>query len=72
MSQPRQQLRIIFSELARRVEFTSVFQHANRLPKSRLLGGQVEPKDGVMIKVAQVRPQTYGYDRIKERATAVA
>ena len=61
MSQARQQLRIIFSEFARRVDFTSPFQGTSVMPKSRLIGGQVEPLDGVPMTVARIRPQTFGY-----------
>lgn len=61
MSQARQQLRVIFSEFARRVEFSSQFEGTDSLPLSRLIGGQVEPKDGVPITVTEIRPQNYGY-----------
>lgn len=63
MSQARQQLRIIFSEFARRVEFTSEFQGTTGMPKSRLIGGQTEPLDGVPITVKAIRPRTYGYPK---------
>lgn len=71
MSQARQQLRIIFSELARRVEFSSPFEGTHTLPRSRLLGGQVEPLDGVPMTVKSVRPQCDGYPdnlSVKDRA----
>lgn len=64
MSQARQQLRIIFSELARRVEFSSPLQAINGLPRSRLLGGQVEPLEGVPMTVSVIRPQNYGYPEV--------
>ncbi|MDX1694129.1 MAG: cytochrome P450 [Ketobacteraceae bacterium] len=67
MSQARQQLRVIFSEFARRVEFSSAFEGTSSLPTSRLIGGQVEPRDGVPVRVREVRPQNYGYS---ESATA--
>lgn len=63
MNQAKQQLRIIFSEFARRVDFTSEFQGTHTLPKSKLLGGQTEPLEGVPITVKTVRPQTYGYPK---------
>lgn len=70
MSQARQQLRVIFSEFARRVEFSSEFEGSNTLPLSRLIGGQVEPKEGVPIQVKEIRPQNYGYPtNLKEVAT---
>ncbi len=61
MNQARQQLRIIFAELARRVEFTSEFQGSNVLPRSRMIGGQTEPEKGVWVKVKSVRPENYGF-----------
>lgn len=61
MSQARQQLRIIFSEFVRRVEFASSFEGTTTLPRSRLLGGQVEPLEGVPITVKTLRPYDYGY-----------
>ncbi len=63
MNQARQQLRIIFAEFARRVEFTSEFQGGNSktLPRSRLIGGQTEPEHGVMLKVKEVRPYDFGF-----------
>ena len=63
MNQARQQLRIIFAEFARRVEFTSEFQggNENTLPRSRLIGGQTEPQHGVMLTVKSVRPYNYGF-----------
>lgn len=60
MSQARQQLRVIFSEFARRVDFTSAFEGTSELPVSRLIGGQVEPRDGVPVQVKAIRPQDYG------------
>ena len=61
MNQARQQLRIIFAELARRVEFTSEFQHTTALPRSRMIGGQTEPEKGVWITVKSLRPENYGF-----------
>lgn len=72
MGQARQQLRIIFSEFARRVDFTSGFQGSTGLPTSRLLGGQVEPKEGVMITVSQIRSRQNGYDRSVSPTASVA
>lgn len=62
MNQARQQLRIIFAELARRVEFTSEFQNTTALPRSRMIGGQTEPEKGVWITVKSVRPENYGFE----------
>lgn len=61
MNQARQQLRIIFAELARRVEFTSEFQNTTTLPRSRMIGGQTEPEKGVWITVKSVQPESYGF-----------
>lgn len=61
MNQGRQQLRIIFAELARRVEFSSEFQNTNKLPRSRMIGGQTEPEKGVWLTVKEVRPAQYGF-----------
>lgn len=68
MNQGRQQLRIIFAELARRVEFTSEFQGSNTLPRSRMIGGQTEPEKGVWLTVKEVRPATYGYPALAKTA----
>lgn len=73
MGQAKQQLRIIFSELARRVDFTSVFDNTHTLPRSRLLGGQVEPQRGVPIKVKTIRPANYGFpEAVNVRSMAEA
>lgn len=69
MSQAKQQLRVIFSEFARRVDFTSEFEGTNTLPRSRLIGGQVEPQLGVPVKVAKIRPQDYGYPKAQTDST---
>lgn len=71
MNQARQQLRIIFAELARRVEFTSEFQNNSRLPRSRMIGGQTEPEKGAWVKVKSVRPENFGFPvAVEQKATA--
>jgi cytochrome P450 len=60
MSHAKQQLRVIFGELARRVDFSSPFDGTTGLPRSKLLGGQVEPLEGVPLTVTAVRPASYG------------
>lgn len=66
MNQARQQLRLIFGELARRVEFTSEFDGGNTLPRSRMIGGQTEPEKGVKLTVKTVRPFDHGFsDEVK-------
>ncbi|MCG8311615.1 MAG: cytochrome P450 [Pseudomonadales bacterium] len=66
MNQARQQLRIIFAEFARRVEFTSEYQggNENTLPRSRLIGGQTEPQHGVMLTVKSIRPYNFGFPEV--------
>lgn len=68
MNQGRQQLRIIFAELARRVEFTSEFQNSSKLPRSRMIGGQTEPEKGVWLTVREVRPTTFGLPELAKTA----
>ena len=70
MNQARQQLRIIFAELARRVDFTSEFQGTNTLPRSRMIGGQTEPEKGVWITVKTVRPENFGFPKVAEKLSA--
>lgn len=70
MNQARQQLRIIFAELARRVEFTSEFQNTKGLPRSRMIGGQTEPEKGAWVTVKSVRPYSYGFAEEKQRLSA--
>lgn len=64
MNQARQQLRIMFAEFARRVEFTSEFQGTNEMPRSRMIGGQTEPEKGVMLTVKNIRPYNYGFESL--------
>ncbi|MCG8672483.1 MAG: cytochrome P450 [Pseudomonadales bacterium] len=54
--QARQQLRILFSEFARRVEFTSKFDNNNKWPGQQQAGGQTVPKGGVPVKVKSIKP----------------
>jgi len=56
MNQGKQQLKLIFSEIARRVEFTSEYQKLGKLPRSRMIGGQTEPENGVIATVKSVLP----------------
>ncbi len=66
MNQARQQLRIIFAEFARRVEFTSEFETSEELPRSRMIGGQTEPEKGAWLTVKKVRPYDYGFEKKPE------
>ncbi|MEZ5507615.1 MAG: cytochrome P450 [Gammaproteobacteria bacterium] len=70
MNQARQQLRIIFAEFARRVEFTSEFQGTKALPRSRMIGGQTEPEKGAWITVKSVRPYSHGFAKSEEKLSA--
>ncbi|OUS29433.1 hypothetical protein A9Q99_10080 [Gammaproteobacteria bacterium 45_16_T64] len=70
MGHARQQLRVIFSEFARRVEFGSEFEGTNTLPRSRLIGGQTEPQLGVPITVKKIRPSDYGCPAIETESAA--
>ncbi|CBL45556.1 Predicted cytochrome P450 [gamma proteobacterium HdN1] len=73
LNQARQQLRIAFAEFARRVEFTSEYQHSNKMPRSRMIGGQTEPEKGVWLTVKQIRPESYGMpDTVGAAETATA
>ncbi|MCG8673389.1 MAG: cytochrome P450 [Pseudomonadales bacterium] len=57
----KSQLRILFAEFARRVEFTSKYdEHNNQFPRSQQIAGQTSPQGGLLVKVAKVRPESYG------------
>jgi cytochrome P450 len=71
MNQARQQLRIIFAEIARRVTFTSVHAEGNDWPIPRQIGGQTEPDVGVMVTVAEVRPEDTDFPA-KSNVTPIA
>lgn len=58
--QARQQLRILFSELARRVEYTSPFDGNDKWPGQQQDGGQTVPKGGVPITIKSVKPYNSG------------
>ncbi|HET8706693.1 MAG TPA: cytochrome P450, partial [Pseudomonadales bacterium] len=60
-NQAKQQLRIIFAEFARRVDFTSKYSNNDIWPGQRQVSGQTEPQGGVPVKVLNVRPEFYGY-----------
>lgn len=60
-NQARQQLRIIFAEFARRVEFTSIYANNDKWPGQRQVSGQTEPAGGVPVSVVRVLPETVGY-----------
>ncbi len=70
MQQARQQLRLIIAEIARRVTFQCDEDYIGNdtLPTPRLMGGQTEPKDGVMVTVKEVRPATEGLGELKKSA----
>ena len=60
-NQARQQLRILFAEFARRVEFTSKFANNDVWPGQRQVSGQTEPEGGVPVTVKKVWPENTGY-----------
>ena len=59
-NQAKQQLRIIFAEFARRVEFDSPYAHTEQWPGQQQVSGQTEPQGGVPVTVTTVRPAHYG------------
>ena len=59
-NQAKQQLRILFAEFARRVEFTSIYSSNNKWPGQQQVSGQTEPKGGVPVTIKEVRPASYG------------
>ena len=59
-NQAKQQLRIIFAEFARRVEFDSPYAHTEEWPGQQQVSGQTEPQGGVPVTVTKVRPASYG------------
>ena len=57
MNQGRQQLKLIVAEFCRRVVWKTEFDDPNGpLPRSRMIGGQTEPENGVMARVVSVAP----------------
>jgi cytochrome P450 len=59
-NQAKQQMRIIFAELARRVEFSSPYATTDEWPGQQQVSGQTEPQGGVPLTVTKVRPSNYG------------
>ncbi|AUM12195.1 cytochrome P450 [Ketobacter alkanivorans] len=59
-NQAKQQMRIIFAELARRVEFDSPYANNDEWPGQMQVSGQTEPQGGVPVTVTKVRPASYG------------
>lgn len=68
-NQAKQQLRIIFAELARRVEFTSKYANNNEWPGQRQVSGQTEPNGGVPVTITKIRPEYYGYPEASTHAS---
>lgn len=57
----KNQLRILFAEFARRVEFTSKYDEINnKYPRSQQIAGQTSPVGGLKVTVKKVRPASYG------------
>ncbi|MCG8316004.1 MAG: cytochrome P450 [Pseudomonadales bacterium] len=55
MNQGRQQLKLIFAEFCRRVVWSSAYDGDGKLPRSRMIGGQTEPENGVPARVVSVQ-----------------
>lgn len=62
-SQAKQQLRIIWGDLYRRVEFDSEHAHTQEWPGQRQISGQIEPKNGVEVTVTSVKPSNTGHSQ---------
>lgn len=60
LNQAKQQLKILFAELARRVEFESEYNSQTKMPTPVFLGGQSEPSNGVWVTVKSVKPENEG------------
>ncbi|MCG8667826.1 MAG: cytochrome P450 [Pseudomonadales bacterium] len=60
-NQAKQQLRILFAEFARRVEFDSKYAMNNKWPGQQQVSGQTEPKGGVPVTIKEVRSTNFGY-----------
>lgn len=58
-NQAKQQLRLLFGELARRVEFSSSFDDNDHWPKQQQASGQTVPQGGVPLRVKSIRPFNY-------------
>lgn len=69
-NQAKQQLRIIFAEFARRVEFTSKYANNDVWPGQRQVSGQTEPEGGVPVTVVKVQPENVGYPQAMLAQTA--
>lgn len=68
LNQAKQQLKILFAELARRVEFESELSNQTDLPIPTFLGGQTEPSNGVWVTVKSVKPESEGMDTAGNQA----
>lgn len=60
-NQAKQQLRIIWADFYRRVEFTSPFANNDDWPGQMQVSGQTEPQGGVPITVTRLLPASTGY-----------
>lgn len=62
-NQAKQQLRILFAEFARRVEFDSIYADNNKWPGQQQVSGQTEPKGGVPVTITGIKPADFGIDQ---------
>ncbi|MCG8667916.1 MAG: cytochrome P450 [Pseudomonadales bacterium] len=69
-NQAKQQLRIIWGDFYRRIEFDSPFANNDEWPGQMQVSGQTEPQGGVPVTVTKVLPSNTGYPT--QTAEAVA
>ncbi|MCG8669175.1 MAG: cytochrome P450 [Pseudomonadales bacterium] len=69
-NQAKQQLRILFAEFARRVEFDSIYSENNKWPGQQQVSGQTEPKGGVPVTITKVRPFDFCANKNMEQLEA--
>jgi len=60
-NQAKQQLRILWADLYRRVEFDSPYANSDEWPGQMQVSGQTEPQGGVPVTVTKVRSADEGY-----------
>ena len=59
-NQAKQQLRILWADLYRRVEFDSPYANNDEWPSQMQVSGQTEPQDGVPVTVTKILPADTG------------
>ncbi|MCG8311703.1 MAG: cytochrome P450 [Pseudomonadales bacterium] len=71
-NQAKQQLRIIWADFYRRLEFTSPYADIDEWPKQMQVSGQTEPQGGVPVTVTKILPSDTGYPKEKSVETKLA